>query len=549
MKVAVTTHGVPREPGAPSQDIFAVRQRDSSLIAVLADGVSGSREGRAAAERTVGTISNNYLARPVAWSPARALDEFVTQLNRQLYAESLQRYGSPEWLCTVATVAFEGNALCGLNVGDSPVFLWREGRLQRLSETHVFASDEMRHVLTRAVGLDREVATHEFVGIVQPGDLVVLCSDGVTHHLDETALGDLLRRRASARAVVQAARERAQPDTMDDLSAIVIEVLAAPQSPAVEKPLEILGSVRAGEVVDGYELDRELADGGRVWLAEDQAAQKFVFKLPPSEARYDEAIAAAFIREAWHASRCGGGDMFPRAFVPDLPTWHGYALEYLDGPTLREVLKQRRLTVEEAAALGKFLLRAAGSLLRHDLAHGDIKPDNIVMLDGGPAGPPEFRLLDFGSATELFAARGRAGTPSYLAPERFAEAPLSERTEIFAIGVTLYEALCQTYPYGEIERFQRPRFEAFPRLPSKLNPSIPPWFEAVLLRALSTDPERRHQVYSEMRFELEHPEQVAPFHRKGAPLLERNPVAFFRLAFLLSAALNLFLLVQCAHSR
>ena len=59
--------------------------------------------------------------------------------------------------------------------------------------------------------------------------------------------------------------------------------------------------------------------------------------------------------------------------------------------------------------------------------------------------------------TEFFSVTSRAGTASYLAPERFQEAPISERTEIFAIGVTLFEALTQAFPFGEIERFQTPR--------------------------------------------------------------------------------------------
>ncbi|MEO6246863.1 MAG: protein kinase, partial [Opitutaceae bacterium] len=141
----------------------------------------------------------------------------------------------------------------------------------------------------------------------------------------------------------------------------------------------------------------------------------------------------------------------------------------------------------------------------------------------------------------------RAGTATYLAPERFRGGPLSERSEIFAIAVTLYEALTGAYPYGEIERFQTPRFEAPPRRLTRLNPAVPPWFDSVIVRALDPDPERRYQNFSEMAFDLAHPERVTRHHGKDASLLERNPLRFYKVLsaffFLVSMSL-LYLLLR-----
>jgi serine/threonine protein kinase len=155
----------------------------------------------------------------------------------------------------------------------------------------------------------------------------------------------------------------------------------------------------------------------------------------------------------------------------------------------------------------------------------------------------EFKLIDFGSVTEVFSVTSRAGTPSYLAPERFHAAPISERTEVFALGVTLFEALTGRFPYGEVEPFQTPVFRE-PLRPGKLNAHLPPWLEAVLLRAVAADPEARYQSYSEMKFDLENPHQVRPFYRKGTPLLERNPVLFYKIGFFVLLALNLYQLLR-----
>src|SRR5205823_103283 len=127
----------------------------------------------------------------------------------------------------------------------------------------------------------------------------------------------------------------------------------------------------------------------------------------------------------------------------------------------------------------------------------------------------------------------RAGTASYLAPERFDEAPISERTEIFAIGVTLFEALTNTFPYGEIERFQKPHFHA-PKRPASLNANIPPWLDSLLLRAICADSQHRYQNFSEMLFDLDHPEKVLPFHYRSATWIERHPLRFYKTAFFIA---------------
>lgn len=546
VKVNFTSFGQPKSSKEASDDAFAIRQENGCLIAALADGVGGARDGRAAAEKTVRLLTEHYLARPKAWTPARALREFTIQISRQLFQESQQRHEGAEMLSTLAAVALENGTLNGLNIGDSPVFVYRGSRLQRLTVEHVQEGRGMNHVLTRAMGMELEVEPHEFAWTPEPGDVILLCSDGVSKVIDDETLASLISRRASARGIVNHASEVARETEKDDLSAVVIEVVSPTDGGfAPMTSVEVIESPKPGTVVEGLRFVRSLRED-RVWLAEDDKGGNHIFKIPPPDARVDEGIAAAFVREAWNASRFGHTEFFPAARIPESTICRGYIQEYIDAPTLRKVMKQRRLKVEEAVALGCFLLKAQSFLLSNDLAHGDVKPGNILM-KADTDETPHFTLLDLGSAVEVFSTPGRAGTATFLAPERFGGAPVTERTELFSIGVTLYEALCGMPPYGQIERFQTPRF-ALPKRPSQLNPVVPPWLESVLLRAISVNPIERQQNYSEMLFELEHPATVRAFHRKGAPLLERNPVAFFRNALWVSVAVNIFLLARCHAS-
>ncbi|HEX9046721.1 MAG TPA: protein kinase, partial [Verrucomicrobiae bacterium] len=201
--------------------------------------------------------------------------------------------------------------------------------------------------------------------------------------------------------------------------------------------------------------------------------------------------------------------------------------------------KNGPLAVSEAVSLTHFLLEAGQFFAGHDLVHGDIKPENILVLREG--GGIQFKLIDFGSVTEVFSLTTRAGTPSFLAPERFQQAPISERTEVFSIGVTLFLALTGKYPYGEIEPFQTPVFHSPLRL-TKVSANIPPWLESVALRAVAAAPEDRYQTYSEMKYDLENPDRVRPWFRKDTPLLVRNPLLFYKTGFFILLILCLILL-------
>ncbi|HTL15730.1 MAG TPA: bifunctional protein-serine/threonine kinase/phosphatase, partial [Patescibacteria group bacterium] len=513
---------------------------DETVIAALADGAGLSQAAREAAERAVRSLVNNYETRPRSWAPQKALTEFTARINRMLHQDSLSRFGEPELITTLSVAVIEGDRLYGLNVGDSRVYLARQGGLTRLSMDHVVQGHGFNHVLERALGLAPEVEPHLFEAELQDGDVALLCSDGVSNALDEACLKDKLKSRSAARSIVSEAQERAATDTADDLSAIVLDIQTTGKLRAQEAlPLKIPARLRRGDVIDGFVLKRAFQHSDRVWLAtRDQ--QEFTLKFAPVEARDNEEFAHLFVKETWNATRLQDRRFFPRAFVPEEATQRYYAMEFIEAPTLSTLLRSRRLAIDEVVALGKFLLSACQYLLGYDLVHGDLKPENILVVSDFHG--IQFRLVDFGNVTEIFSLTSRAGTATYLAPERFHEAPISERTEVYAIGVVLFQSLTRAFPFGEIERFQTPRFHSAKR-PTALNPNVPPWLEAVLLRALSPRPERRYQNYSEMLFDLEHPEQVAAFHAENLPLLERDPLLFYRTGFFVLLVVVIALLV------
>ena len=539
LRVAAEKFGHSRTPGTESEDAALIFKQEGVIVAAVADGLGSAKEGAIAAHRAVAALKENFPARPRTWHAGRACEEIIRHLNRRLWQEGLARFESPELASTIAVTALEGDRLFALNAGDSRIYLWREHELRQISSDHREKNPQRSHVLTRALGLAEEMPLTLVEIPVQPDDVILLCTDGVTDVLDDTALALLLAQGQTATGIATAAASHASDENRDDTTAVTLRVLATgwPSKPA-EQTLRVPAALKAGEVVDGFTLRRSFRASDRIWLAARQG-DSFVLKFAPPAAATDELVLAAFLREIWHATQLQS-DFFPAAFVPELATARYYAQAYLHAPTLKKFLADHGpLAPAPAAELGRFLLRAEQFLLGHGFVHGDLKPENILVLREESA--LRFKLIDLGSVAEIFSLQGRAGTPSYLAPERFAGAAMTERTEIFAVGTVLYESLTGRLPYGEIEPFQKPVF-APPRPVTALNHHIPAWLEAVVMRAIVADPERRQQNYSEMLYELENPDRVQPFFRAGTPLLERNPLLFYKAGFWVLLALNVFLL-------
>jgi len=257
-------------------------------------------------------------------------------------------------------------------------------------------------------------------------------------------------------------------------------------------------------------------------------------KFPMSD---DEISIDDFVHEAWYARQIEHPS-FGDAWIDDERSARYYMMELIEGNNVLEFLEGKNLSIDAAIKLAKFLLDAENHLISLGLVHGDIKPENIIVYRKEDSAGTDFKMVDFGSVVEIFATDSRAGTPSYLAPERFNGSSINEATEIFSIGVTLYYVLTGKFPYGEIEPFQTPTFKQA-KSPKTYNKNIPDWFESIIMRSIAMDSTERYEHYSEFLHELNNPEKVKPYFRKDTPLIERDPVQFYKIAFFISFAMNI----------
>jgi len=514
-------------------DFYAVKTIGNITIAIVCDGVGSATEGAVAAYRVTNHLMTNFKNRPVTWSIEKSIKSFTQSINSILYEESMVNYESPELVTTLTIIVIEGNRLYGANVGDSRVYLYRDNKLNQLSLDHSMDEEGYENVLTQAIGISSSVDPYYFENIITKDDKIMLCSDGLYNELDDETIASTIS--LGANALVKKASKLCDDNLPDDTTAVVVDILEENQVEILKaQDLVIPETLNTGNEIDGYILEKSLIQNKRTWQC-SKKGKTYVLKFPLVEAIEDKTLLDTFVKEAWNSKRLKAG-FFPKAVIPKNRTVRYYVQEQIKGIDLKTYLKKRNLHIDDAISLAKTLLHMSQYLLKFDLVHGDIKPENIMVVERN--GKLIFKIIDFGSMTEVYSINSTAGTPSYLAPERFEGASISESTELFAIGVTIYESLTGKYPYGEIEPFQNPSFST-PKSPKIYNNNIPLWLDAIILRSISID--KRYTNYSNVLFDLENSDKVKPYFDRNVPLIQSNPVLAYKIGFYCMFALNIIL--------
>lgn len=518
-------------------DFYDVKTISDLTIAVVCDGVGSATEGAAAARRATTHLMNNFKIRPKSWSIEKSIKSFIVSINSILYQESQVNYESSELVTTLTIVVIQGNRLYGANVGDSRVYLYRNSILNQLSNDHSMDETGFENVLTQAIGIDAIVEPYYFENIIEKDDKILLCSDGLYNVLPTIELTQCIN--LGAHSLVRKASKLTEDNLPDDTTAVVISILNADELTTLkQQDLNVPKSLKEGQVIDGYTLTKALIQNERTWLVHKKT-KDYVLKFAPTDALDDEVSLDLFVKEAWNAKRLKA-DFFPKAVIPKNRSARYYVMQHFKGEDLDTYLSHKHITIDDSIELTNTLLKMSQYLVKYDLIHGDIKPPNIMISKDNNENL-KFKIIDFGSITDIFSSDSKVGTPSYLAPERFLGDAISETTEIFSIGVTLYLSLTEKYPYGEIEPFQNPSFkEAKPA--SYYNKNIPNWLDSIIMRSIAIDKNERYSHYSEMNFELHNPTKVKPYFIKSASLIEKSPLLFYKIAFSSMTFVNFLLL-------
>lgn len=281
-----------------------------------------------------------------------------------------------------------------------------------------------------------------------------------------------------------------------------------------------------------YRLLRELARGGMaaVWEAEDRVlARKVAVKLLLPHLAADEAFLRRFRQEAVAAA----------ALVhPNVVTTYDtgrdgevayIVMELVEGTTLAKVLKtDGPLPLQRAVDIAAQVADALACAHEHGVVHRDVKPANILLAADGRVKVTDFGIAKAGQGADLTRTGMVMGTAKYLSPEQVHGKPADSRSDVYSLGITLYEMLCGSAPFGGDSELSTAlaRLTTTPDSLRERRPEVLPALEAVALRALARSPESRYQTAGELRcalasIDFERPETHTPPSGLRIPLGRR----------------------------
>ena len=289
-------------------------------------------------------------------------------------------------------------------------------------------------------------------------------------------------------------------------------------------------ALEPGVEVDGFLVGQMMHKGGMALIYETRYADgrdapfPMVMKVPRMTAG-DGAENIVGFEVEHQLMQAVSGPHVPRLVAAgDLSALPYLVMEYVPGRTLDHWLEQvhqgQPLAPDTLAQLGAAVANAAHALHQQNAVHLDLKPANVIIRDapaGQPDAPYQAVLLDFGLSfhahyPDLLAEEMRAavGSPAYMSPEQVVGVRGDPRSDVFAIGVLLYELATGELPFGAptSQGGLRQRLWMDPKPPRALRPDLPEWLQEVILRCLEPAAADRYPSAAHLAFDLAHPDQV-----------------------------------------
>jgi len=275
-----------------------------------------------------------------------------------------------------------------------------------------------------------------------------------------------------------------------------------------------------GEHVGGYLVGERIHAGGMGSLyrvSGPEPGPPLVMKVP--RLGYDEegGNVIGYEVEQMVLGALSGPHVPRLVAAGDLATQPYLVMEYVEGRSLEEWARRAPIPAEEVARLGAALATAIHSLHAQEAIHLDVKPGNVIIRPGGEAVLVDLGLARHAHFPDLLAeeTRGPVGSPSYMSPEQVMGERGDPRSDVFALGVVLYELATGELPFGAPASFPglRQRLFSDPPPPRALVPSVPPWLQEIVLRCLEPDPDARYATAAQAALDLKSPDQVAVTER------------------------------------
>ena len=545
-------HGVyiPHEPLLTSKGVAIA----------LADGISSSNVSQIASEAAVTGFLADYFCTSETWSVKTSAHRVLMATNSWLYSQtqrSQHRYEKDKgYVCTLSAMVIKSTTAHIFHIGDSRIYRLRNHTLEQLTEDHRFWVSQDQSHLSRALGIN-QILDIDYQSLpVKQGDIFLLATDGIYEYANSHFIIKAINENdldTAARAIVDEAYAQGSADNLtiqiiridelpsQDANEVYQQLTELPFSPVLEPRM----------IFDGYRIIREVHASSRshVYLAVDGASNtQVIIKTPSIDLRGDAAYLERFLMEEWIARRINSAYVLKPCLQTRKRNYLYIVTEFIDGQTLSQwMIDNPNPDLETVRGIVEQIAKGLLAFHRQEMLHQDLRPNNIMIDATGTV-----KIIDFGSArvagiTEIntpIVQHNLQGTAQYTAPEYFLGESGTTRSDLFSLAVICYQMLSGKLPYGaQVARTKTKAAQNKLQYDSVLddNREIPAWIDDVLRKALHPNPYKRYAELSEFMFDLRHPNK-AFLDKTRPPLLERNPVLFWKGISLILAVIIVILL-------
>jgi serine/threonine protein kinase len=320
-------------------------------------------------------------------------------------------------------------------------------------------------------------------------------------------------------------------------------------------------TVHAGEQLDHYQIERLVSRSGMASIFEGtdlRSGKKVAIKIPHPEMEVDPVLFERFQREEDIGIKLNHPNVM-KVYPNDGRSGHYMVMEWVNGRLLREVISEnRKMAADRAVRIVMQICHALEHIHSNGVIHRDLKPENIMIDEND-----HIKIIDFGISANAGARRitfakfsDTMGTPDYISPEQVKGGRGDARSDVYAVGVMLYEMLTGSAPFKGPSPFaiMNDRLVNNPVPPRVLNPELSPQIQEVLYRAMERNPRNRYHSARDFAHDLEHLDQVGvedrpeltEWRRTKSPLGRR--IALYLVLALIPVVIFGLLLLVAKHS-
>ena len=516
------------------EDSYLLANKGVALL--VADGVSSAEAGKEASRTAVDKFIEEYFQTPDTWSVAKAGEQILSTINLKLFRKSHEfSTDTKGYLATFSSVVIKGGTAHFFHVGDSRIYLFRQGNLTQFSTDHVASLGNDKRFLTRAIGMDNRLHLDYGRIPLEENDRLLITSDGVHDFIPQEKLIELMGQNSPMQAIcdqlVDTAREY---ESDDNISAVVAEIEQLPYESLDDYSAKLTRlpfppDLSPGLKLDGYEVVKELFASSRrqLYLVKDiESGKRFAMKTPSPNFEEDTVYIDQFIQEEWIGIRIQHPNVVkiirqnrPRSFLY-------YLMEYIEGISLAQWMADNKPpSPKRAIHIVKQIAEGLKAFHQSEAIHQDLKPGNIIVTSDERA-----IVLDFGSVfvaglaecVRPIQSEGVLGTAGYSDPIYLRGHNPGIQGDVYSLATITYEMFTHHLPYGErIEQclsaldYDQLRYCSAARY----NPVIPEWFNGAMKKGCEFDLELRYRTIDQFMKDLLQPN---PEFLRDDPVVEKN---------------------------